>query len=169
MNSFINYQSRSVELPEGCKDLIDVLNLARAGRAAPCEGTQTGGLGVPGLLADIEAYVARFSTSAVRVRSLWIHVRCDPTALLAVFHGKPGLRALIFVDARREQTVRTVLADFGISPLRDDLLPNNVRGLQCVLPSISDIGQFIQELLADGFSLTQETALELDYREKNVA
>src|SRR5262245_15412573 len=127
MNSFVNYQSRSVELPEGCNDLIDVLNLARASSAAPCEGTQAGGLGVAGFLADIGAYVSRFSTSAARVRSLWIHVRCDPTALVAVFHGKHGLRALVFVDAGREQAVRAVFADFGISPFQDDLLPNNVR------------------------------------------
>jgi hypothetical protein len=169
MNSFINYQNRSVELPEGCKDLTDVLNLAKAASASAPEGTQTGSLGVPGCPAEVGTYLLRFSTSTAKVRSLWIHIRWDAPSLVAVFCGKHGLRGLIFVDAGREQFVRTVLADFGISPFQDDLLPNNVRGLQCQLSSVSDPGHFLAQLLTNGFSVTQDTVLEFDYRERNAA
>ena len=177
MNSFGDYQSQ----PPGystlrCKDLIDVLNFKHAGTVTPwlssaaaSEGAQTGGFGVAGLLADIGDYVSRFSTSSAKSRSLWIRIRWDATALVAVFCNKHGSPAMVFVDSGREQAVRSVLTDSGVSPTRDDLLHNDVRGLFCQLSSISDLGQFIRELLTKGFSVTPETPLEFNFREKNTA
>ena len=51
MNEFVNYGKRSITLPEGCKDLIDVLRLAK-----PTSGP---GAPEPGSLADVEAHIAR--------------------------------------------------------------------------------------------------------------
>ena len=175
MNSFGDYQSQ----PPGystlrCKDLIDVLNFKHAGTVTPwlssaaaSEGTQTGGLGVAGLLADLGAYVSRFSTSSAKSKSLWIRIRCDAIAVVAVFCNKHGPQALIFVDSGREQAVRAVFADSGVSPVQDNLLPQNIRTLFCQLSSILDLGQFIQELLTKGFSVTPDTPLEFNFREKS--
>ena len=42
MNKFVNYGKRSITLPEGCKDLIDVLRLDK-----PTSGPGAGGTGEP--------------------------------------------------------------------------------------------------------------------------
>ena len=137
--------------------------------AASCEGTQTGVSGVAGSLADLGDYISRFSMSAAKSKSLWIHIRCDAIAVVAVFSNKHGSQALVFSDSGKEQAVRSVLANFGIYPIQDYSLPNNVRGLFCRLSSVFDLGQFLRELLTKGFSVTPDAPLEFDFREKNPA
>ncbi len=65
MNPFVDYQKRGIELPEGCKDLIDVLQLASATAKHPAEPTPKG-------VAYIELYLFRLLVPGSKFRSLWI-------------------------------------------------------------------------------------------------
>src|SRR5689334_4841299 len=68
MNDFVNYKHRGVELPQGCKDFIDVLSTKQSSSNAPSssgrsdfslknEHVTVGGL------AHIEDYLRRFFTA----------------------------------------------------------------------------------------------------------
>ena len=162
MNPFVDPQKRGIELPEGCKDLMDVLQAARAAEAQPPEPPTKG-------LAHIERYVFRLLASAAKSRALWID--CDHASLLGLFCGKRGLRALVFVDAGREQAVRALLAESGISPMQDDPLSANgpcSRFLMYPLPvAASGAAQLVRQLLTKGFGLAEDIALEFRYHERN--
>src|SRR5579859_187824 len=98
MNPFVDYQKRGIELPEGCKDLIDVLQLARATAEQPPEQQpEPPREGLPG----IEHFIIRMLASTARSRSLWIDG--DRAAMIALFCNKRGLQTFILVDAAREQ------------------------------------------------------------------
>ena len=159
MNAFVNYQKRSIELPPGCKDLIDVLRLGR--------DTETELGGPVKNLADLGGYLSRFVSSPAAYRSLWIHDHA--ISLLGLFCGKHGLRAVVLVDASREQAVRAVFARAGLTPTQDDLLQNMARGLQFALDSFSGIEDLIRELLTGGFGVTHNSPLDFRLHEKNAA
>jgi hypothetical protein len=168
MNSFpfFNYPNLSGTLPEGCKDLIDVLKLKSANAKQSAEvSLQPANVGLG--LADLATYVSRFLESHAKVRSLWIHG--DATFVIGVMCGKRGLHALILVNLSREQAVRTVFSDSGFVPIQDDFLSNNMRGLQYKFSSIPDLGGFIRELLTQGFGVTANTGLWFRYHEKDAA
>ncbi len=164
MNPFVDYQKRSTGLPEGSKDLIDVLQLARATAEQPPEPPPKG-------LADIEQYLFRLLASAAKFRSLWIDG--DRASLIALFCDDGGLRTLVLVDAEREQAVRGVFPDSGISPTQDDPVSSNgpcSRALMYPLPlAASGAAQFVRKLLTKGLGLAEDVALEFGYREKIAA
>lgn len=159
MNPFVDYQKRGVELPAGCTDLIDVLRLGRSSDPRPSGAATT--------LADVGSFLSLFVSSSAAVRSLWIFH--SATSWLGLFCGKHGLRALVNVDASREQAVRGVLSHAGFVPDQDDTLENNARGLQFVIPSTSGIEHFVRELLTHGFGATQVSPLEFHFHERKAA
>ena len=181
MSAFVNYHSRKVELPEGCKDLIDVLNLAHASGVHPSEMFK----GLPDVaiyvsqfsapeaktfqgLGDVTTYVSQFSASAAKFKFLGITCSGDATTYLSISCGNNGLRVLVLAaDADRTQAVRAIFADSGISPLQDKSYSNNVRLILYPLSSISGLDQFVRELLTKGFSVTQDTDLLFHFHEKD--
>ena len=159
MSAFVNYHSRKLELPEGCKDLIDVLNLARAPEAKTFQG-----------LGDVITYVSQFAASAAKFKGLGISCFGDADASLSVTCGKHGLRAFVLVDAGRTQAVRSIFADSGTSLLHDESFSNNGRMISCIsysLSSISGLDRFVRDLLTKGFSVTQDTDLLFHFHEKD--
>jgi hypothetical protein len=157
MNPFVNYQNRSIELPEGCKDLIDVLK--------PNSPSKKPSPNVRLTLADLATYVSRFLESHAKTRSLWIYG--GATAVVGMARGKERLGAIIFVNLAREQAVRDIFSDSGMVSFGDNSLPNNMRSLHYELSAISDIERFIRELLMRGFGVTEDTSLRFSYREKD--
>ena len=89
MSDFVNYSTRTVSLPPGCKDLLDVLNLPREETphyAALPSGAQPERL-KDGILRDLEAnlgwlitYALQPSFLAIRVGSLLLQLRCETVA-----------------------------------------------------------------------------------------
>jgi len=161
-NPFVDYQKRGVELPPGCKDLMDVLHLERNKDPRwerPAEPATT--------LADVGRYLSRFVSSSAALGSLLIH--CGTFNLLALSCGKHGLRGFVVVEASREQSVRAVLSHARIAPFRDDLFHDNARLLQFALTSTSDIERFVRELLVRGFGAEHASPLEFSFYEKNGA
>jgi len=167
MSLLVDFKKRGIELPEGCKDLIDVLELATAAaqsQQAPRQARSQG-------LADIEDYLFRLLASAARFRSVWIDG--DPAAVILMFCDTQGFRTMVLVDSGREQAVRSVFADSGISPTKDDALPANgpcSRALVYPLPrAASRAAKIVRDLLTIGLSLSEDVVLEFRYREKNMA
>lgn len=160
MSAFVNYQKRGIELPPGCKDLIDVLRLA---------GETETELGAPvENLPDLGAYLSRFISSPAAVRSLWIHEHKHGISLLGVFWGKHGLRVFVLVDASREQAVRTVFDRAGLTPMQDDFV-QGMHGLQFALNSFSGIEDLVRDVLIEGFGVTHNSPLHFRFHEKNAA
>jgi hypothetical protein len=163
-NPFVDYQKRGVELPPGCKDLMDVLHIERKKDPRPKRPERPAEPAAT--LADIGSYLLRFFSSSAGFRALWIY--CN-TSILTLFFGKHGLRGFVVVGALREQSVRAVLSHEGIAPLRDDLLPDNAHGLHFALTSSSDVERFVRELLVRGLGAEQASPLEFRLYEKNAA
>jgi hypothetical protein len=173
MNPFVDYQKRDVELPNGCKDLIDMFRRrggseppAREPSTSPQQGepAMTPQHGEPATtLADVGQFLSRFLSSSAAAKSLWID--CGATALLGLFDGKHGMRALVLVDAAREQSVREVLGHAGLTPDQDDPLENG-RGLQFALASSSGIEQFVVSLLLHGFGVDRSWPIGFRFRER---
>jgi hypothetical protein len=167
MNPFVDLRKRGVELPPGCKDLIDVLRLAStkletaAVKPGAAEVPETG-------LGDLERYVARLLASPARFRSLWIEG--DPGAVIGLFCDKRGLRTLIMVDAEREQSIRSVVTASAISPIQDHALaPNGPCSRALFLPLPMDAPcavKCVRELLTKGLGMPETISLEFKYHEK---
>jgi hypothetical protein len=158
MSEFVNYQKRGIELPLGCKDLIDVLPPPREARI-PAEG-----------LAHIERYLSRLLQSPTGCRSVWICSFTIPLHLSLVY-SKGLLRALIFLTTEREEPVRAVLSRAGILPTQDNIMGGDgpfSRFLLCSLPAdVARAERFVSELLRSGYGLPEDVLLDFRYDEKD--
>jgi hypothetical protein len=172
MNPFDNYKKRGVELPPGCKDLIDVLNL---GHGTEMSQSEPGVPSVPSVqffqnvpvetLADLEEYLDRFVSSKAVFKALWFD--SNSTSNVAFFDGKHGLRSLVIVDASREQAVRDLFGRAGHTLIQTDELDRNTRGLQFVLAPTVGFEPFVRDLLTLGFGLTPDSPIEFRFNEKH--
>jgi len=157
MNSFINPDKRGHELPEGCKDLIDLLPQPdRAARKAEP-------------LVKIHGYLFRLLHSAVERRFLMIH-SIERSISIWLFRYKGEFRASISMGAEREQNVRYLLNESDIHLIQDEPMDPGPgmfsRLLTCVLPTdTSGIAQFIPQLLREGYALPEGAELDFSYRE----
>jgi hypothetical protein len=168
MNDFFNYKKRDVELPPGCKDLIDVLHLGHSTEMSPSEP------GVPSVeiiqsvpaktLTDLGGYLDRFVSSKAASKALWIN--CNFTSTVAFFDGKHGLRSIVLVEVSRAQAVRDLFGRAGHTPIHDNDLENNTRGLQFILASKVGFEPFVRDLLTLGCGVTPDSPLEFHFNEK---
>ena len=156
MSEFVNYLKRGVELPIGCKDLIDVLPPGEAA-CFPAEG-----------LARIEHHVSRLLQSLSRGGSVWINVIAAPITL-GLVRRKGALMALTFVSKDRQQQVSSILHEAGIQPTQDDGIkgPPFTRFFFFVLAADAASATWtVSKLLREGFGLPENVHLEFRYREK---
>ena len=172
MNQFVNYQQRGIELPPGCKDLIDVLRMEYLRvselNLAPAEG-----------LSDIERYVSRQMNSRAKFRRLTVSCshRLDAICLaMSPFcpsHGPWLMSISVSVDPNKpteERAVRRVFDNAGISPLIKTLtaVDGLVRSLHYPLPSAaSDACRIIADVLRSAFGVTEQSPLWFDYLERH--
>lgn len=163
MNEFVNFQKRGIELPAGCKDLIDVL--------APPREAQITVEGLP----HIERYLSRLLQSPAQRRSVWIISYAPVTpVILGLIHTTKGplpLHAVIFVAQGRERPIRKVLDEAGIQLKQDDAIPAGDGDFSHVfagpIPAdVTNAARVVSDLLQRGYGLPADVKLEFRYREK---
>jgi len=162
MNEFVNYGKRSITLPEGCKDLIDVLRLDK-----PTSGPDTG---EPGSLADVEAHIARQLQAAAKA-SILVILWGDAVNIIQVvlIKGTLNLFACMKAEGPTEVAVREVFEQAGIplahEPLKTLAVPTQVLGWQ--LPGTAGgAARLICDLLRCGYGVAEAARLEFYYVEE---
>jgi len=161
MNRFVNYGKRSITLPEGCKDLIDVLRLDK-----PTSGPARA---EPGSLADVEAHIARQLQAAAKFSNLvilWGHTVNNIQVVL--IEGTLNLWAGMEASGPTEAAVRKVFAQAGIplagAPFKTLVAPTQVLGWQ--LPGNPGAAAgLICALLRNGYGVADAARLEFHYVE----
>ena len=157
MNGFVNPCERSFELPEGCKDLIDVLH--KAAQAQPPK---------PDHFADVKHYITRCVKSPARRTFLsifWCH-KANPHGL-SLFRVDGVLYAFILLKCThplQEWFVRKVFSERGIAPTHDLLAGDSGdqwRFLHYRLPTqASKATALVVELLKRGYRLPEDVGLQ---------
>jgi hypothetical protein len=159
MAKFVNYKKRSVTLPAGCKDLLDLLQPAK--RAA------TGLEGQPapefreerfhrsGLL-QVERFIAMLFASSAELFVLMITIRDDRVPI--VLHRNRGGGAVVVhpsaEDLDRARAIRGFFRRLGVKPLHDLPVPEAFKSLAYVLRGgISHVAGVIDGLLREPYGL----------------
>ena len=172
MNQFVNNQTRSIELPESCKDLIDVLQLTNRNQWP--DYVQ---LPLQEGMADIENYLLRLleskaASSILRIFSI------DPQVWLAVAHQYsegtlPVTQLTLFVDNadnQREQLVGRIFGERHLLPIRVKVTNFNgvtASRLTYPLPAAAPAAtQLITDLLRQVYGLAADATLQFHFSEK---
>ena len=160
MNEFVDFGKRGIELPPGCKDLIDVLPPQREA-LVPAEG-----------LSHVERYLSRLLPLTSGSRAVWINDFKLP-ATLGLIYGKRGLLALLFLAPGNEQSIRLVLNQAGLALMQDDAVGGAgpfTRFLLFSLPADAETAaRIVHDLLRKGYGLPGDTQLHFSYHEKHVS
>jgi 8-oxo-dGTP pyrophosphatase MutT (NUDIX family) len=163
MNKFVDYGKRSITLPEGCKDLIDVLRLDK-----PTSGP---GAPEPGSLADVEAHVARQLQAAAEA-SILVILWGDAVNIIHVIRTKGTLElfACMVAGGPTEAAVREVFEQAGIplarEPLKTLAAPTQLFGWQ--LPGTAGAAAgLICALLRNGYGVAEAARLYFYYVEES--
>jgi len=170
VSQFVNYLKRGVELPEGCKDLIDVLQKGNQGSVHKPDRVAEEGL------ANIEGYLSSMLASPAKRKFLsifWFEHE-DKICLPLLFIGGV-INALLLVactDAERERAVRAVFAQAGIAPVQDLAVHNwghaeaESRWLRYPVPATArEAACLIIELLRTAYGLPETAKLDFTYCE----
>jgi hypothetical protein len=156
MSDFVNFGKRSVELPAGCKDLIDVLQKAKRHPVAKLTARSAEGL------ADVAKHLASLLEPGAKSKNLvitwtemnFVHLMNEEGALSAV--------TVVHEITHREQAVRGVFASAGLAPILDEAVVDGaVRVLRYTLPGgTSNIEELISNLLRTGYGLPENMKLQ---------
>jgi hypothetical protein len=180
MARFINYQKRGVELPPGCKDLIDVLKRKPKAEGPGAFGGQwepmpRADLFPSGGIAQIERYVIRILLSVARFTALIVS-SLDEQVVLGLYRhpDENAFDVMLFVlrkDEELEQSIRKFFGRRGIEHTLDYLCSggldsNYLRGLKYPLPSdAKEVAALLADLLTEVHRLDAEAGLAFAYHE----
>ncbi len=180
MARFVNYQKRGVELPPGCKDLIDVLKgkwKAKADNvfAGKWEAVPKPDLFPSGGIGQIERYVTRILVSPAKFAAL-IMSSLDKQVVTGLYRHPCAdtFDVVLFVrrnDEALEQAIRGFFKERGIDHTLDYLCsggvePNYMRALKYPLPSdAKQTAGLLADLLKGVFALDAEAGLAFAYHE----
>ena len=170
MNGFVDYNNRSVQLPPGCKDLIDVLNLTRARRiprdcdpasewlpaGAQAECVKTGGLG------NIEVGLTRLLTAQLKPSFLVIRAGAVPLHLLCETEAGPLdlYVALQGSDSEQEKAIRAFFSERCIDPLLDYTPAEGWRIIRYPIPCVaSRAAALVIALLKGAYLISEDSPL----------
>jgi hypothetical protein len=159
MNEFVNYGNRSVGLPKGFTELIDVL---RSGQAPGIIRRTTEGL------RQLDAYLSSLLSSPSKHGILSI-LGFDLTAGVYLENSKGVLSATVMIKAANSTAERTVRECFrlaGVAPLSDEPAGGgeSSRILKYPLPaSIPDVGLLISDVLRAACGATDHAGLYYGY------
>jgi len=149
MNHFVDFGKRSIELPSGCKDLFDVLQLEKRPEARSFTSRVGQSLGDVG--SNLNNLLAR-STRSKNLVITWgsgsyIHLQNKEQVVAAI--------VVVHEGVLREQSVRAVFAAADLALVSDETVAaGTIRVLRYSLPvSMSVIGRLIPNLLLRGFGL----------------
>ena len=158
MNEFVNFGKRSVELPAGCKDLIDVLQQAKRHPASTLTVRSAEGL------ADVAKHLLRLLELGAKSWYLVITWHEMNYVELMIMNEEAVLTALAVVheNTHREQAVRGVFGAAGLTPIIDEAVAGwSVRVLGYPLPDgASSIEELISDLLRTGYGLAENVRLK---------
>lgn len=186
MSKFVNYKKRSVALPAGCKNLIDLLGphgvpklvgSVPAGSISPHERpTVTRGESVAGRLSGIEKYVTMVFESRTPSFILLITPPDERFRIQAdrMQDGKMRVSVMVQAGTDRERAVRSFLAYRGLQVPEDaEMPPQFIPDLPVhitydisPLPSeASVLSRLIAGLSRDAFGLSDDSELRFRYYE----
>jgi hypothetical protein len=157
MNGFVNAYQRGFELPEGCRDLIEVLH--KGAQAQPPKRDR---------FADVGYYITKCVKSPARRCSLsifsWQPVDQFPLSLIRVDGVLYAFIILVkCTHPLREMFVREVFSERGIAPTQDSLIGaggDQYRLLLYTLPTQArKAAALVVELLKRGYQLPEDAAL----------
>jgi hypothetical protein len=156
MNKFVNFGKRSVELPAGCKDLIDVLQQAKRDPASTFTVRSAEGL------ADVGKHLLGLLELGAKSRYLVITWHQMNYVQLTNQEGALTALAVVHENTHREQAVRGVFGAAGLAAILDETAAGwSVRALGYPLPNdASSIEELISDLLRTGYGLAENVRLE---------
>ena len=167
MSQFVNYSKRGVELPPGCKDLIDLLSRDKD-QLPDVVRKKTEGL------RQLDDYVAGLLSSPAEYRLLSI-LGFGVEAGVFLEYSKGALSAIVVIktaDSAEEHAVRESFRLVGVSPLSDQA-PCGAAGARVLsypLPaSIPDVVALIREVLRVACGATEHAGLYFDYHGNTAA
>jgi len=167
MNPFVDLQKRSIDLPEGCKDLFDALQTTRS------QSDSRSRYKLVKSLQEAERFLAGLLLTPTHLTYISIDVPRQQHHLQIC----PALDALCIVlridggDKGRLQRIRKLFRDTGISSIDDSFggIANRTpfRLLIYPLPGIApDAAQLITRVLRHGFAVREEAQLYFSYSEQ---
>src|SRR6267378_2725513 len=114
MNKFVNFAKRSVALPSGCKDLIDVLQRAKRDPASTMTTHSAEGLG------DVATHLSRLLEAGAKSRYLAITWYEMNYVQVISERGALTVLAVVHEITQREQAVRDVFKAASLKPIHDE-------------------------------------------------
>jgi hypothetical protein len=156
MKGLVNFGKRSVQLPAGCKDLIDLIEPSKRRRVStftthPAQGMK-----------DIGKHLSGLLEPGAKCKNLVI--TWHEKNYLHLMNVEGVLTALVIVheNTGREQAIRVFFAKAGLAPLLDEAVAGwSVRMLRYPLPErASKIEQLVFSLLRAGYGLAENVRLE---------
>ncbi|HZM05818.1 MAG TPA: hypothetical protein VFC44_22690 [Candidatus Saccharimonadales bacterium] len=181
MNDFVNYKKRSVALPPGCENLLDVLQSLEEQKAqqqvlARLRAATMDDKSVTGRLLEIGKYVGLVFESGAIIFTLTI-TPPDEQLTLTVYRLESGsVQAYIMfqMDSRYEVAVWDFLARRGLKAPEHSALPATFYPgvpvqITCDIVPMPNCASILSELIADLFRNvcegTEDTALHFTYSE----
>jgi hypothetical protein len=176
MNSFVNYNTRSILLPPGCKNLIDVLQPGPSGEggSSPVAWWKSPSKWVFHLrgLAHVEGYLSRLLQSSSKFAGLEIW-SVDQDAGAIVIHSAGALKVMPIMhpwNVEREKRIRQLFDQEAIRPTVD-IAPAGAlsHALAYPLTDPAHSARITVELLRLTCDLTDESALRFLFHEVETA
>ena len=159
MKGFVNFGKRSVQLPAGCKNLIDLIEPSKR---RPLSTFTTHAAQVAQGLRDIGEHLSGLLGSGAKYKNLVI--TWHENNYLHLMNEEGVLTALVVVheNTGREQAIRAFFAAAGLAPFLDEAVGHCfVRVWRYPLPEgTSKIEQLVFSLLRAGYGLAENVRLE---------
>jgi hypothetical protein len=162
MNEFVNFGRRGVDLPPGCKDLIDVLRRVRRPPVPALTSRPVQGLAHVAGLANIAGHLHKLLEPGTKFKNLVITWHEEKNYVRLMNNGGV-ITALTVIhgDIHRERAVRGVFNAAGLEATHDEAL-GWVRALIYPLPAgESSIRELVSDVLRKGYGLAENVRLEI--------
>jgi hypothetical protein len=158
MNRFVNYGKRSIALPAGCKDLVDVLRSRKRRQVLPkLDVSSDQGF------CDIPHHLSSFLASSVTPKNLTIFWGLVPNYLLLTKADGVTILAVVREDGGCHSRILEVFREHGASPISDDVVSGalRIRILKYQAPSnLAMLEKLVLALLGFGYQVREEARLE---------
>jgi hypothetical protein len=173
MTEFFDYKKRGVELPPGCKDLMDVLHRKAEQEAAEAASGHWVPVPKPDRIEErgmdhLERFIAVVLESPAKFTTVDIRVPRRDVAMYVGRHSKPGVLHLmlhVYQNTEEERAVRAFFSERQVAPLidygPDRPIANPVRGLQYPLPSNATAAAvLLRDFLQTVYEVTEEDGID---------
>jgi len=167
MNDFTSPHERSIGLPEGCKDLLDVLLLEKTLTEKSLKQQNLRAKG----FSDIEPFMWRMLEPAPGRRHLSIHCWQNEEKHLVSFIRPKGVLHVIMLlraESAQEHAMRSILQSEGILPTQDAVTGDPGSERRFLLFPVSrvapQVARLVAEILRKVYGLQENAELEFAYR-----